>query len=134
MAKILLIEDEVFVRDLYQRQLEKANFTIQCAKDGPEGLLYALQSPDLILLDIMLPGMNGIDLLKQLKSNLQTSSIPVILLTNLGQAEVIKQAYNLGAQGYLLKLNTAPDLLIEVVKKFLSDPKLIMSYNKLDLD
>lgn len=134
MSKILLVEDDIFVRELYQRQLQKAGYQIIIAKDGKEGWELALQLPDLILLDIMLPFQNGIELLKKYKADEQIKNIPVILLTNLGQTEIIKSAYEIGAQGYLLKLNTTPYNLIDIVKKYLDDPHYILDYNKLDLD
>jgi len=118
--KILIIEDDFFIRELYQRQLQKENYEVAVATDGAEGLVQvASQKPDLILLDIMLPRLNGLDLLRTLKSKPETANIPVILLTNLGQESVIKEGFTLGADGYLIKSAYTPSQIIEEVKKFM---------------
>src|SRR5438105_3880253 len=90
--KLLLVEDELQISDLYQHILSQAGLKIIAAFDGEEGLKLAQTRPDLILLDIMLPKKNGMTVLHELKSNEQTKDIPVILLTNLGQADIIKTA------------------------------------------
>lgn len=118
---ILIIEDDFFIRELYERQFEKEGYAIEVAPDGPEGLLKASQTkPDLILLDIMLPKLNGLDLLRTLKSKPETKDIPVILLTNLGQESVIKEGFKIGAEGYLIKSAYTPSQIIEEVKEFLT--------------
>lgn len=134
MSKVLLIEDEFFISDLYKRILEGAGFEILTAMDGEQGLEMAKTHPDLILLDIMLPKLNGLQLLKMLKSESEFKNIPVVLLTNLGQAEVIKNAFGMGAQGYLLKVNLKPEDLIEQVKKYLADPSYKMDFQKITFD
>lgn len=135
MSKILLIEDEYFISDLYKRILEDAGFEVMTATDGQEGLQKAKLNPDLILLDIMLPGLNGLQLLQKLKSEEGTvRNIPVVLITNLGQANIIKEAFNLGAQGYLLKVNLKPQDLIDQVNIFLANPDFKMDYEKLVFD
>lgn len=117
--KILIIEDDVFVRELYQNELQKEGFEVEGAGDGPEGLFKAARdSYDLILLDIMLPKMNGIDLLRTLKSRTETKALPVILLTNLGQDAVVKEGFRLGAEGYLIKSAYTPSQVVGEVKKF----------------
>lgn len=134
MKKILLIEDEFFILDLYQRILESHGFEVLTAVDGEQGLEQANLGPDLILLDIMLPKFNGLQVLTKLKSQTQTQNIPVILITNLGQESIIKEAYNCGAQGYLLKVNLNPKDLVEHVNNFLNNPNLKMDYGKLVFD
>lgn len=118
--KILLIEDEVFISDLYARQLIKAGFEVKTVDDGNAGL-QTLNSEkfDLLLLDIMLPGINGLEILKQWKTKNPTSTMPVLLLTNLGQDSVIKEGFQLGAQGYLIKSAYTPDQVLAEVKKAL---------------
>lgn len=132
--KVLLIEDEFYIRDLYRGILSVAGFDVGYAINGIEGVKMAQEQPNLILLDIMLPGMNGIEVLKKLKSDPQTKEIPIVLLTNLGQSEVIKEAFNLGAQGYLLKVHLKPGDLVKDVQQFLDNPKLTMDFNSLVLD
>lgn len=132
--KILLIEDEMFINDLYRRTLIKEGFQVLSAIDGQEGVNKASEKPDLVLLDIMLPKLNGLEVLKALKSNDQTKTIPVVLLTNLGQGDVIANAYKLGAQGYLMKLKVLPNDVVDTVKRFLENPKFVMEYSSLDLE
>ena len=78
---ILIIEDEVMLGELYQVVLSQAGYTTHWAKDGEEGLVLAKAQPDLILLDIMMPKMNGIDVLKHLRADESTKNIAVIILT-----------------------------------------------------
>jgi DNA-binding response OmpR family regulator len=120
--KILIIEDDFFIRELYERQFTKDGYTVLSAEDGPSGLVLANQEkPQLILLDIMLPKLNGLDLLRTLKTKDETKDIPVILLTNLGQESVIKEGFELGAESYLIKSAYTPSQIIEEVKNFLAN-------------
>lgn len=120
--KILIIEDDFFVRDLYDRELTRDGFKISTAEDGAEGLLKAVEEkPDLILLDIMLPKMSGLDVLKKVKEKEGVKEIPVVLLTNLGQDNVIREGFSLGAVGYLIKAAYTPSQIIDEVKKFLKE-------------
>jgi len=119
--KILIVEDDFFIRELYQRQLLKEGYLVEVAVDGAEGLVKANDfRPHLILLDIMLPKLNGLDLLRTIKTKPETKDIPVILLTNLGQESVIKEGFTLGAEGYLIKSAYTPSQIIEEVKNFLA--------------
>lgn len=120
MAKILIIEDEQFIRDIYKRQIEKIGFEVDGFGNGKEGLA-ALEHGEynLILLDIMLPDINGLEILKQIKQNPALSKIPVIMLTNLGQDEVIKEGFALGANSYLIKASYTPDQIAAEVKNIL---------------
>jgi len=121
-ATILIIEDDYFIRELYERQLNKRGYTVVSAADGAEGLVKAAEvNPNLILLDIMLPKLNGLDLLGTLKAKPETQNIPVVLLTNLGQESVIKEGFKLGAKGYLIKSAYTPEQIINEVESFLSE-------------
>lgn len=118
--KILLVEDEDFIRELYVRQLSKAGFLVKSATDGQSGLESLKNEPfDLLLLDIMLPGMNGLQLLREFKTNYPNSPMITILLTNLGQEAVIKEGFELGAQAYLIKASYTPDQVVTEVKNAL---------------
>lgn len=118
--KILIIEDDFFIRELYLRQLQKEGFEVSGSADGADGLVQANNlKPDLILLDIMLPKLNGLDLLRTLKTRPETQNIPVILLSNLGQDSVVKEGFTLGAEGYLIKSAYTPSQIIEEVKNFM---------------
>lgn len=118
--KILLVEDEDFIRELYVRQLTKAGFEVKSTADGQSGLA-ALKAEqfDLLLLDIMLPGMNGLQLLREFKTQYPNSPMITILLTNLGQEAVIKEGFELGAQAYLIKASYTPDQVVSEVKNAL---------------
>lgn len=119
-AKILLIEDDEFIRDLYKRQLNLANIPTDAATNAKEGLeLLAKTFYDLILLDIMLPSVNGLEILKQIKANEKTKNIPVVLLTNLGQDAIMKEAFRLGAKAYIIKALHTPDEIVRKIKEFL---------------
>ncbi len=119
--KILLIEDEDFIRELYVRQLTKAGFQIKSAVDGQTGLNMLTAEPfDLLLLDIMLPGINGLQLLRTFKTQNPNSPMITILLTNLGQEAVIKEGFELGAQAYLIKASYTPDQVVTEVKNALA--------------
>lgn len=118
--KILLVEDEDFIRELYVRQLTKEGFQIKSAVDGQSGLNMLKAEPfDLLLLDIMLPGMNGLQLLREFKTQNPNSPMITILLTNLGQEAVIKEGFELGAQAYLIKASYTPDQVVNEVKSAL---------------
>ena len=122
MQRILLIEDDVFLREMYLHVFEKEGYVMAQAGDGQEGIDMAnADTHDLILLDIMMPRKSGIDVLRELR--LPTSSAkntPIILLSNLGQESVIQEAYNIGADGYLLKADLLPRQVLEKVADFLS--------------
>ncbi len=118
--KILLVEDEDFIRELYVRQLTKQGFQVKSAVDGQSGLnMLKAEAFDLLLLDIMLPGMNGLQLLREFKTQNPNSPMITILLTNLGQEAVIKEGFELGAQAYLIKASYTPDQVVTEVKNAL---------------
>lgn len=118
--RILLIEDNEFISFLYKRQLEKSGFVTDTAATGKDGLdAIAKNEYDFILLDMLLPDMNGINILTQVKSNEKTKHIAVLLISNLGQASIMEEAKNLGAVGYLIKDQYSPDEIVEKVKFFL---------------
>ena len=118
--KILLVEDDVFVRDIYTRELVKADYDVTVADDGQEGIDRTKNEEyDLILLDMMMPKKTGIDVLKEIRAEEnKNKETPVYLLTNLGQGSIIKQAIELGAQGYLLKARVLPSQVLTAVNEF----------------
>ncbi len=118
--KIILIEDEDFIRDLYVRQLSKAGFVVKSAPDGQTGLnLLKSEVFDILLLDIMLPGINGLQVLREFKTQNPNSKMITILLTNLGQEAVIKEGFELGAQAFLIKASYTPDQVVNEVRNAL---------------
>ena len=121
MAKtILIIEDDKFLRDLITKKLIKEGFNISEAIDGEEGLRKIKEKkPDLVLLDLILPGIDGFDILSKMKSDPESSSIPVVILSNLGQREEVEKGLKLGAIDYLIKAYFTPGEIIEKVKNAL---------------
>ena len=119
--RILLIEDEEFIRDLYKDQLDQSGFTTDAFGTGKEGLeAVTKNSYDLIILDIMLPDTNGLEVLKQIKANESTKQIPTVLLTNLDRDVIVKKGFELGAQGYMVKAAYSdPALVVQEVKNYL---------------
>ena len=118
--KILLIEDDVFLSNIYSKKFESEGFEMLIALDGEKGLKLALsKEPDLILLDLLLPGLNGFEVLKALRKDERAKKIPVILLTNLSQKEDIEKGLALKADDYLIKTHFMPSEIVEKIKKFL---------------
>lgn len=121
LRKILIVEDEESIRDLYKRQVELAGFQTDSVASGKEALAALTQNHyDLILLDIMLPDVNGLQILKEVKGNDKTKSTSVLMLTNLGQDITIKEGFNLGAEGYLIKASYTPDQIIQEINNILT--------------
>lgn len=120
--KILLVEDDLFLRDLYVEVLKGEGFTVLTADDGEEGLRLGQDHPDasIMLLDIMLPKMHGIDVIKKLKEDPKTAVLPVVMLTNLTEESVVQESLRLGAVGYLVKVKYTPPQVAEKVKDFIN--------------
>jgi two-component system alkaline phosphatase synthesis response regulator PhoP len=120
MAKILIIDDEESILKMYSDAL--SGHDVLTSKDGDEGIKIAEENdPDLILLDIILPKVNGLDVLARLKENQETSSIPVLILTNLPKESSADKAKSLGADGYFVKAEYEPEKLAEEVNKLLKE-------------
>jgi len=118
---VLLVEDEKEIRVVYAEVLKDEGYTVIESDDGDDALKQALhQEWDILLLDIMLPGEDGLQILKAVKENVRLKFKPVILLTNLGNESVINEAFKVGADGYLIKSQITPDKIIEEVKNYLN--------------
>lgn len=115
--KILVIEDDKFLRQLVTKKLSEKDFNIVGAVDGEDGLEKAEEEPDLILLDLILPGMDGFEVLSELKEDPELSSIPVIILSNLGQKDEIEKGLQLGAEDYLVKAHFTLGEIVEKIEK-----------------
>ncbi len=120
MQRILVVEDDRFLRKAAEAALRRQGFTVLTAADGEEGLRVARSElPDLVLLDLIMPGLQGFEVLKLLKEEAATSAIPVIILSNLGQDSDVKNAMEAGAVDYLIKANLALETLVARVKALL---------------
>lgn len=121
MAKVLLVDDDQALRQLYSLELTGRQYEVVVAVDGEEGIAKAKsEKPDVILLDIMMPKVDGIMALNKIKSDEETQKIPVIMLTNFGQENLVQQAFSLGATDYLLKYKVTPAEMAEKVAQVLS--------------
>lgn len=115
--KILLIEDEKILSEMYETRLKREGFEVVNTRDAEGGLeLIKKEKPDLILLDLLLPGMQGQEALKVLKEDPKTKDIPVIIFSNYDTPEVRKEAEKYGVR-YILKANVTTRDLVELVKK-----------------
>lgn len=120
MPKLLLIEDEDFIRDLYKRQLDLNGFQTDTAANGKEGILLLTNNTyDLLLLDIMLPDTNGLEILRSVRSNPKNGKAMVVLLSNLGQDPIIQEGFKLGADGYIIKASLTPNQVVEEIKNIM---------------
>lgn len=117
----MIVEDDEMIASMYRTKLEQEGFKVLIANDGALGLsMAASQNPDLVLLDIIMPQLDGFTVLRELKSGAKTKKIPVIMLTNLGTDEDKKKGNELGAVDYLVKAGLTPAQVAEAVKKYLA--------------
>lgn len=120
MSKILIIEDDVSLQKTLQEYLMAENFKVFCAYDGEEGLQKVnAEKPDIVLLDIVLPKINGYEVLRKIKKNPKTNKIPVILLTNLADMRDVEKALDLGATNYLVKSDYKMEEIVDKVRDIL---------------
>ncbi len=121
MTKILIIEDDPLVAKMYQKVLTFEGFMVEVAEEGREGLIKAeTGKPDLILLDIMMPKMHGLEVLDRLKANPVLKSIPVVILTNLSGAHDARVGLQKGAVAYLVKSEYKPEEVADKIKEILA--------------
>ncbi|MFH1536282.1 MAG: response regulator [Patescibacteria group bacterium] len=115
--KILLIEDNKEERDFYSDFLSH-DFEMETAEDGENGLeKLKAENDDLVLLDIMMPKLDGVGFLKLKNADAKIAGVPVVALTNLGQDEVLKACFEQGIKSYILKAETTPDKVLSVIKQ-----------------
>lgn len=121
MSKVvLLVEDNEFIRNMYQLKLAKADLTVIEAVDGKMALeRITAQKPDLVLLDLMMPNVGGLEVLRDLKKLGMLPELPVIVLTNVMDPQTIDQAKELGAKDYIVKTDLTPSQVIDKLKPFI---------------
>lgn len=120
IKKILLIEDDKFLRELMSKKLVNMEYDVVSAVDGESGLAMIKETkPDAILLDLILPGINGFEVLERAKKDPEIASIPVIILSNLGQKEDIERGLGLGAVDFMVKAHFTPQEIVNKLKSIL---------------
>jgi DNA-binding response OmpR family regulator len=118
--KILVVEDDKFVRELIVQKLTEEEFEVSSAKDGEEGVKKTeSEKPSLILLDLILPGIDGFEVLSRIRKNPLIEKIPVIILSNLGEKADVDRGVKLGANDYLIKAHFTPKEIVEKVRSIL---------------
>ncbi len=119
--KILFIEDDEFLQNVYQYEFGNKNITVIMASDGEDGLKKAeKERPDLILLDLILPKMDGFSVLEEIKKDPELKNIPVIVLSNLGQKKDVQTCKKMGAVDYIVKMNSRFSEVVEKINQNLS--------------
>lgn len=122
--KILVVEDEEILLTALQEELRQGGYTVDGAVDGEDGLVKIKAfKPDLVLLDLVMPKMDGMAVLRKLKESPETAELPVVILTNLSDYERISEALSLGAKDYLVKANYSLADLMDKVKAVLARGK-----------
>lgn len=118
--KVLLVEDDVTLVDMYSLKFKEEGYNLLTAENGETGLALALKEiPDVILLDIMMPKMDGFAVLAELKKNATTKNIPVLMLSNLGQTADVEKGEAMGAKDYIVKASMTPTQVVDKVKSYL---------------
>ena len=113
---IVLVEDEKTIANLIELRLKRSGYEVKVVYDGEKGLETILTSnPDLVLLDMLLPGLSGLSILKKLKEKHVLPDLPIIIISNSVQPVQLKRAIDLGARDYLIKVNFTPDVVVEKV-------------------
>jgi len=120
---VLLVEDDPVLAAMYRIKLVAEGYQVRLAADGPGGLAAALaRPPDVLLLDIRLPGFDGLELLSRLRNTPEGAGVPVLVLSNYGEHEVIERGRELGVLDHLIKAQTTPASLAETIRRHLGEP------------
>jgi len=120
MAKILFIEDDPLLVKIYSTRLSQDGFEVLSAENGEAGLQVAeTQVPDLIVLDIMMPRLDGFSVLEKLRTSEKTKNTPILVYSNLGQEDEIARAKKMGATDFIIKANLSPTEMIAKIKEYL---------------
>lgn len=121
MKKLLLIEDDKHLAEMYAKKFQNSGFEVTITKNGSTGIEEAKRNKyDVLVLDIMLPGISGIEVLELLRTDVKTAKIPVVIYTNSGDEEHKKKAMCYGADEYILKIDSTPESLCQTINKMVS--------------
>lgn len=120
MKSILLVEDDPYITEIYAIKLKEFGYAVEIAVDGQECLKKIEEKkPDLLLLDIVLPNIDGWEILRKIKSNEKLKDLKVIILSNLGQKEEVEKGLKLGAAKFLIKAHFTPSEVVKEIRKIL---------------
>ena len=120
MKSILLVEDDPFLADIYTTKLKESGFSVEIAKDGEEALSKIKgKLPPVVILDIVLPQIDGWEILKKIKEDPKSKNLKVIIFSNLGQKSEVEKGLKLGATKYLIKAHYTPSQVVEEIKQVL---------------
>lgn len=121
MTTIFLIEDDPFLIDVYSAKLKEVGFEVDIATSGEEGIRKIKQKkPDLLLLDIVLPGANGWEIIERIRKDEAIKDLKIVILSNLTEKDEVEKGLWLGADKYLIKAHFTPSQIVEEIKKILS--------------
>lgn len=121
MSKIAIIEDDAAISQMYRIKFEADGYTVETAENGKVGLeLIKDLKPDIVLLDLMMPEMDGEEMLSRLRSESWGKDIKVIILTNMGESEAPKTIKEMGVEAFILKANMTPRQVAELVKQHIN--------------
>jgi DNA-binding response OmpR family regulator len=119
--KIVWVEDDQFLNDIITRKLTPTKCLLFTAKEGEEAIkIISREIPDIVMLDIILSGIDGFEILRRIKSDPKTKNIPVILLSNLGSESDVEKGKTLGAVSFMIKATVTPNEIIERIKEVLA--------------
>lgn len=122
MAHVVIVEDDLTLANLYKKKIEEGGHSVEIVPDDVAAGQIKQKKPDLVLLDILMP-VNGLDILREIKTDPQSSTIPVLLLTNVAENESIAKGLEYGAYGYLLKSETTPAQILSRVNMTLEETR-----------
>lgn len=121
MAKIIIVEDDKTIAEIYKQKIEEGGHAVEIVEDVSAVATITATKPDLVILDIIMPKINGLDILREIKASPETTTIPVILLTNVAEDASVARGLEYGAYGYLLKSETTPDQILPRVNMTLEE-------------
>ena len=123
-TKVLIVEDDRYISKMYQLKLALDGMNVQTSENGRNGVEKLKEfKPDIVLLDILMPEMDGFELLKVAKSDPETADIPILILSNLGSEDHIQKGLSLGACGYIVKSQYTPSQVVEKIKETFAQKK-----------
>jgi CheY-like chemotaxis protein len=122
MAKILVVEDDVLIARVYKTRLEADGYEVRVAGDGREGLKMLLaDKPDVMLLDLMIPKVSGVEILETIRNNPGLKNLPVLVYSNLVEEESMEKVKNLQVKEFMAKANFTPDQVVAKIKQYLKE-------------